>query len=1004
MTPERLQRVNKLFDEALERAAGEREAFLAEACGADAALCREVRSLLEEYRKHFPSAAETQLTAAGGTAERYVIERPLGEGGMGKVYLAKDTRLGRQVAVKFCNATLSDEHLRKRFMREARAASALSHPHVAHIYDYGETRVGQPFLVMEWVRGGTLRGLLKLGLPAVERAVEIVAQAADGLAEAHRRGIVHRDIKPSNIGLNERSEAKVLDFGLAKLAQSPHAEGQAGPLTAEVTRPGVVMGTAEYMSPEQARGQAVDARSDIFSLGAVLYECLAGRAAFCGRTMAETLKLVEEFEPAPPSRSNPRVSRSLDAVVAKAMAKQASDRYATAEEFCDSLRRAARPALWSRVSRRGAAIAAGALAVVSIGWMAAERWLSPAQEWSPQAVRLYQEGIQALHDGTYHKASKALEEAVRMEPGFAAAHARLAEALMELDDGRRAQDALLRATAPGRRGRLARREQLHVEAIHLTVAREFTAALERYRALLKETAPDYLELGRAHERTGEDKKALASYQRAMQLDARNPAVLLRLGQIEARHQNAAGAAEHFRRAEQIYQAASNYEGVTEVMYQRAAMLNRLERSAEARVQLEGALRILGTTGNLHQRLRVQLQLARIRRTAGDLVGAEQQVREALSMARSNGMESLATQAVLDLGNVHLARRDTKAAKDLYLEALKVAEKDQSQAHRARALLSLASVCMQEDDVAAATRYMEAALPFYQRGGYRKEVSQALTMVAQAHLVGGNYAQALRMFEEQWRLAEKADDRGEMTQARLGLGMALAAQQEYPRALAQFSEAQALARASGQATVALYSLVDKAEMLWRLGRYTEAEAALREAEAAPGSRSWRVALVRARMCLSQGRYTEAMKHAAGAQRSDHRNFRVEAEMIAALAEVRAGSAPRAAAGLEKAVEAARALNDKPLLVAALLAMAEMKLALGDHAGASATAAEAVTECERLPQPEAEWRARLLAGQRERARQALAALEAKWGGGPFRTYASRPDVRGLRRQLERGAGSD
>jgi serine/threonine protein kinase len=274
----------------------------------------------------------------GETISHYRIVEKLGEGGMGVVYIAEDTVLGRRVAIKTLTAARgpADQHFRMRFLREARAVSTLSHPHIATIHDYGETDDGQPYIVMELVKGQTLSALMASETLTIPRAVEIVKQVAEALAEAHRNGIVHRDIKPSNIAINERGDVKVLDFGLAKQvgpASPVGTEPTAVSLLNTQTREGVIVGTPMYLSPEQALGLEVDARSDLFSLGSVLYECLAGKPPFSGASPMDICASVIRDEPASPSALKLLVPATLDCITQKAMAKRPERRYQSAEEL-----------------------------------------------------------------------------------------------------------------------------------------------------------------------------------------------------------------------------------------------------------------------------------------------------------------------------------------------------------------------------------------------------------------------------------------------------------------------------------------------------------------------------------------------------------------------------------------------------------------------------------------------------------------------------------------------
>ncbi len=272
----------------------------------------------------------------GETVSHYRIIKELGAGGMGVVYLAEDFHLDRQVAVKFLSAA-EDPNYRARFLREARAVSALSHPNIAIVHDYGETNDGRPFIVMEYVEGETLNDLLHRSALTVRNAVEITEAVVEALAAAHAHGIIHRDIKPSNVLVDEAGHVKVLDFGLAKqLTATP----EAATLPAMHTNSNVVVGTLLYLSPEQAAGAPVDARSDIFALGALLYESLTGRPAFSGRNVIEIGAEIIHTNPPPPSSINKRVSAELDRVTLKALGKKPEARYQTATELLMDLRAA----------------------------------------------------------------------------------------------------------------------------------------------------------------------------------------------------------------------------------------------------------------------------------------------------------------------------------------------------------------------------------------------------------------------------------------------------------------------------------------------------------------------------------------------------------------------------------------------------------------------------------------------------------------------------------------
>jgi eukaryotic-like serine/threonine-protein kinase len=259
----------------------------------------------------------------------YEIRRPLGAGGMGEVYLAHDTRLGRSVAIKMLSGEVSTDHPRvKRFEQEARAASALSHPNVCVVHALGETSEGQPFIAMEYIEGQTLRHLLQTQPPSLKTALDIAIQIASGAGAAHAIGIVHRDLKPENVIVRQDGLVKVLDFGLAKLGTGSAAVDGAT-RTLVNTDAGVVMGTYTYMAPEQARGQEVDARADIWALGVILYETVSGRVPFTGHTPSDVMVAILDREPAPLDKLNPAIPHELQRIVAKALRKDRAQRYQT---------------------------------------------------------------------------------------------------------------------------------------------------------------------------------------------------------------------------------------------------------------------------------------------------------------------------------------------------------------------------------------------------------------------------------------------------------------------------------------------------------------------------------------------------------------------------------------------------------------------------------------------------------------------------------------------------
>jgi serine/threonine protein kinase len=275
---------------------------------------------------------------AGTRLGPYEILTPLGAGGMGEVYRARDTRLGREVAIKVLPAELaSDAERLSRFEQEARAASALNHPNVVTIHDIGKTD-GVFYVAMELVEGKTLRELCAGGSLPVRRILSIAPQVAEGLARAHAAGIIHRDLKPENVMVTKDGFVKILDFGLAKLVLPDSGEASAMPTVEKLeTRPGVVMGTLAYMSPEQASGQPLDFRTDQFSFGSILYELVTGRRPFEGKTGPETLAAVIREEPKPIGDLAPATPAPLRWIIERCLAKDPEERYSSTRDLARDL-------------------------------------------------------------------------------------------------------------------------------------------------------------------------------------------------------------------------------------------------------------------------------------------------------------------------------------------------------------------------------------------------------------------------------------------------------------------------------------------------------------------------------------------------------------------------------------------------------------------------------------------------------------------------------------------
>ncbi len=348
MTPERYQQINALVDAALEIPTDERARFLEASCGGDPELRMRVDRLLAAYDSSIDlleapalevlakdiatTARENDL--AGKLVDSYRVISCLGAGGHGEVWLARDEQLRRDIALKLLSPRFAGDphHVRQRFQQEARTASTLNHPNIVTIYEIGNTE-GLDFIAQEFVQGQTLRQWLENGPVALLSILDVGAQVAAALAAAHGAGIIHRDIKPENIMVRPDGLVKVLDFGLARFVDRETLDREARFSQEAITRPGFVLGTARYMSPEQARGLTLDPRSDIFSLGVVLYEMVTGIAPFSGPTPSDVLAAILIHQPPPLAQYLPETPPELERIVRLCLEKDPQARYPGANDL-----------------------------------------------------------------------------------------------------------------------------------------------------------------------------------------------------------------------------------------------------------------------------------------------------------------------------------------------------------------------------------------------------------------------------------------------------------------------------------------------------------------------------------------------------------------------------------------------------------------------------------------------------------------------------------------------
>ena len=994
----------------------------------------------------------------GETISHYRIVEKIGEGGMGKVYVAEDTLLGRRVAIKTLTIKpgQDEQHFRTRFLREARAVSALSHPHIATIHDYGETKDGSPYIVMEFVKGRTLGDLMLAESLTIQRALEIIQQVAEALSEAHHNGVIHRDIKPSNVAINHRGEVKVLDFGLAKqlnIDSLSSTDPERQTLLTSQTQEGVIVGTPMYLSPEQALGGNIDARSDLFSLGALLYECVAGRPPFEGSTRMEICTKVIRDDPPPPSQHNSDVSPKLDQIVLKSLAKKPDDRYQTADEMASALRdvlasldvsgldrrvtrlvspEGARPTgalgTLSDIFRRPRIslgyVVAGILLLTILGLVIWRLTRATAYEPKAESKHLYDLAVDALREGMFFKSSKLLQQAVNDDPRFALAHARLAETWMELDFSDRAKDELIRAgdLVPNR-SVLAETDAIRLQGITDTVKRDFAAAVEDYRQLAAkapaaEQAYAYVDLGRAYEKNEQWDKAIESYQESIKRKEYYAAAYLRLGVALRHNQKYAAAEAAFAEADRFFHVSNEIEGITEVLFQRGLMFSQQGKIADSRAQLEQALERSIALENTDQRIRTLQQLSTTAILEGNADAARKHSQQAMELAQANNMENLTTSGLIDIGSSYLIKGNFGEAEKNFSEALRLAQLNKGKQNEARALLALASLRKQQDDPDAARDYAQRALTFYQQGSYGKQTFLALTILGHAYDEGGDYQSAEKTFQQLLQAAQQVDDSRSVAFAHEGLGYVFLNTGRFSEALTHFAEEYRIAKDNNAKLMLGYAADYRGSASWRLGRYEAGIADVNEATtiADPsGTEPYKDLLAdvtwsAASLALSQRKFPESANKAEKALKlasTEYKNTAVRAGSTLGLARSLSGQAVEGRKHCEEAVRLARMLRNPLPLSEALLGLAETAFNAGDAQVAINAAAEAQQRFTAANQHEAEWRAYAIEaraaaklGDKDRARQLaaqsaniLAGLEQTFGGDNYKSYLARPDIQGL-----------
>ena len=986
MSPERSKRVDDVFRAVAERSSSVSEELLRQECGGDEELLAEIRRRLQSQAGG-PAFVVGQIVAG-----RYRILRFIGRGGMGEVFEAEDIELKEHVALKtVLPAVASDPDMIARFKQEIQLSRKISHPNVCRVFDLARHPVESSspettwFLTMEFLPGETLSARLQAASRmTVQEARPLVEQMAEALEAAHSAGVIHRDFKPSNVMLVPSAggeRAVVTDFGLAR----SHVEAD----EATNTLTGKVMGTLDYMAPELLSGAIATYGSDVYALGMVVYRMVAGVLPFPSEPLASAILRSRQTVPSPRSFAAD-LDEKWERAIMRALEPEPGRRYKHPREFVEDIRGdTGRMTLrLPTVTRRRALAAAVVVLATVVGFLGWRRWQSAGDRPPAEAVALYRRGADDLHAGAYFAASRAFERAVAVAPRYALAHARLAEASVELDLTDKASQEMLVVRRQDL-SRLPAIDRLLIEAVDLRITREFAEAVDRYEKMIglagAQAQDVYVDLGRAYERAGKSDKAAEAWRHAAEGKIPNPAAWLRLGIFYSRGSDAMKSEDAFHRAEEIYQQSSNLEGLTELAYQRGVAAARRGQLDASSTWLNRAIETARLAGNVQQEIRAKLQLSNNAYLGGDAALTERYAREALDTAQASQMEIQAVSGVINLGNAYRRKLDLVGAERYYQEALALARRNSSPRLIALSQLSLAAL---HDDLHRSdesAREARDALQFYEPNHWVTETLQGLALLGRAQINGGDYAGAEEAFRKLGASAEKANNRAMQALAYESLGRVAFDQEQYPGALDNYrkdldfkpgEEQQAFANLQMGITLTL------------LGRISEGTEAFDRADGASSKfAALRQQLVgaRAESALVQNRFADAAALARRALDSEKSaGTVVELKGILAVTQLHSGKSAEATRTAGEALADALKLGQPRVLFSARMAM------MGVH---PSEALMHDLEPAFANHPESRWRALALMGRASEARQALDELGRQWHADILAVYLTRPDIQSL-----------
>jgi tetratricopeptide (TPR) repeat protein len=944
---------------------------------------------------------------------RFRIVRRIGRGGMGEVYEGFDIELNQTIALKAIRGEFArNPAALSLFKNEVQLARRVSGPNVCRIHEFfvAPTQDGAPgfaFLTMELLNGITLAA--KLRQPNTLSLVEMKQIALDicaGLTDIHQSGIIHRDLKPQNIMLVRRSDrehAVLMDFGVAnesKGVASAQRESMAG--------------TPDYMAPEQFEGKATSPATDVYALGVVLYELFTGTHPFSAATpIAAAARRASH--PHPPSSARRNIPRHWDHIIAKCLEYDPAQRFQTSSEVSKALLTGPLNLANLRHDHPKLLLAACCIPAIAIAWGGFQYWqVRHYYRPIPDALHWYQAGVAALHEGTYVTATKALEEALDRDPNYPMAHARMAEAMADLDFQSDAQRELLIALPQERR--LPPLDRQYLSAIRATVSGNDSESIALYTKILgrlpaNQKSAGNVDLGMAYERAGDINRALSSYAKAAALDRSSPAPWMHIAVLQSRLVHTHDATQAFDAARKLFTAEVNQEGLAELDYEQGYALNVFGRPADAKPHLAHALAEATSFGSAQLQVRAltQLSSADYLISSNDLSAeyqkAGEEVERAEAIARDHRLDSWLADGMVRRANVQLLKGQLAQAEATVREAMPLANQTGQLRVQANANFTLASVMNQEGHPDQIIEPAQAARDYYQKHGYLVMAALSSVLITRAQRSQGQYQQALQSGKATLEIANQSGSRRLIMQSEETVASIYGRLERYPEALPHYQRAASFADKSDDKSK---ELLGYADALFQIGHYNESDSALDSLSATP-ERQAEAADERFNSLVTRQQFKQAQNVADFALQkypgmdSDTKSELKWDELVAH-------------SHLTKGKEAIHALQAYAALLPAddpadvwdrKLTIADAELAAEQPNEARQLAIAANDYFAGSARPESQLRSALIAAAaanqlgdqsgsqtyRNKAVDILTGLKQTWGPDPLQSYLTRPDIAAL-----------